>query len=55
MLQPRFKIQHVDDLDLLPTSFTCVNQLNLPAYPSIDVLREKLLAAIDMAPGFDLY
>lgn len=54
MLEPRFKIQLVYDQELLPTSSTCVNQLNLPAYASLRILQEKLLAAIEMTQGFDL-
>lgn len=31
---------------MLPSAHTCFNQLDLPEYPSEDVLREKLLIAI---------
>ena len=32
--------------DSLPVSHTCFNRLDLPAYPSYDVLRSKLIIAI---------
>uniref|UniRef100_A0AAV2MBP9 E3 ubiquitin-protein ligase HACE1 n=1 Tax=Knipowitschia caucasica TaxID=637954 RepID=A0AAV2MBP9_KNICA len=31
---------------LLPTSSTCINMLKLPEYPSLDVLRDRLLVAL---------
>jgi E3 ubiquitin-protein ligase HUWE1 len=30
----------------LPTAHTCFNQLDLPQYPSEEVLKEKLLIAV---------
>jgi len=38
----------------LPTSSTCMNLLKLPNYPSKDMLREKLLYAIESGAGFEL-
>ena len=38
----------------LPTSHTCFNQLILPNYETIDILREKILIAITHATGFGL-
>uniref|UniRef100_A0A3B4BJ05 E3 ubiquitin-protein ligase HACE1 n=1 Tax=Periophthalmus magnuspinnatus TaxID=409849 RepID=A0A3B4BJ05_9GOBI len=32
--------------NLLPTSSTCINMLKLPEYPSLDVLRDRLLVAL---------
>jgi len=32
--------------DRLPTAHTCFNQLDLPDYPSEEVLQKKLLQAI---------
>uniref|UniRef100_A0A6U6CBM7 HECT-type E3 ubiquitin transferase n=1 Tax=Odontella aurita TaxID=265563 RepID=A0A6U6CBM7_9STRA len=38
----------------LPTSSTCMNLLKLPKYPSKEILREKLLYAIEAGAGFEL-
>ncbi|KAL7486260.1 hypothetical protein ACHAW6_011878 [Cyclotella cf. meneghiniana] len=38
----------------LPTSATCMNLLKLPKYPNKDMLREKLLYAIECGTGFEL-
>jgi hypothetical protein len=38
----------------LPTSHTCFNQLLIPAYPSKEILREKLEMAILNATGFGM-
>jgi hypothetical protein len=38
----------------LPTAATCMNMLRLPPYSTREVLREKLLAAIESGSGFDL-
>ncbi|XP_074539935.1 E3 ubiquitin-protein ligase HACE1 isoform X1 [Halichoeres trimaculatus] len=32
--------------NLLPTSSTCINMLKLPEYPSLEVLRDRLLVAL---------
>ena len=53
-LQPPLTIQMVQSDDRLPTAATCINLLKLPAYGSRDVLREKLLYAINSNSGFDL-
>ena len=37
----------------LPIASTCFNTLKMPAYASEQLLREKLLLAIDYAEGFD--
>lgn len=42
------------DLERLPTSATCANLLKLPAYPSLELLRDKLIYAISSKSGFDL-
>lgn len=34
------------DTDLLPAAHTCFNQLDLPAYSSEEVLREKLMISL---------
>eukprot|EP01006_Ploeotia_vitrea_P008428 TRINITY_DN20095_c0_g1_i1.p1 TRINITY_DN20095_c0_g1~~TRINITY_DN20095_c0_g1_i1.p1 ORF type:complete len:265 (-),score=6.02 TRINITY_DN20095_c0_g1_i1:44-754(-) len=38
----------------LPVAHTCFNQLDLPEYDDVDVLRNKLLTAIDHQHGFGL-
>jgi hypothetical protein len=38
----------------LPTSQTCMNLLKLPNYQDRQLLKEKLLAAIDSGAGFEL-
>jgi ubiquitin-protein ligase E3 C len=38
----------------LPTSSTCMNLLKLPNYRNKDLLRKKLLAAIESGAGFEL-
>jgi hypothetical protein len=43
-----------DDSELLPTSHTCFNHLLLPQYKSKEVLRKKLLLAIENCTGFGL-
>jgi E3 ubiquitin-protein ligase HUWE1 len=44
----KFKISKVfeKDFDRLPTAHTCTNQLDLPEYPSKEILNERLLFAI---------
>ena len=43
----RFTIYKVDtSAELLPLAHTCFNRIDLPEYPSAEVLREKLMLAI---------
>ncbi|KAI9838368.1 MAG: hypothetical protein M1819_005636 [Sarea resinae] len=54
-LNPRFSIRDAgDDEDRLPSTSTCVNLLKLPRYGSKEVLRSKLLYAVNSGAGFDL-
>ena len=55
-LNPPFTIVRVayDEPGKLPMSATCFNTLKLPAYPSRDVLKDRLLVAIRSGAGFDL-
>ncbi|EED16748.1 IQ and HECT domain protein [Talaromyces stipitatus ATCC 10500] len=54
-LNPRFSIRDSsDDQDRLPSTSTCVNLLKLPRYSSAEVLRQKLLYAVNSGAGFDL-
>ena len=38
----------------LPTASTCMNLLKLPNYPDKELMRRKLLAAIEAGAGFEL-
>jgi len=42
----KFSIHRAYGADRLPSAHTCFNQLDLPDYPSEDVLRQKLLQAV---------
>eukprot|EP00456_Euglypha_rotunda_P058682 TRINITY_DN48791_c0_g2_i2.p1 TRINITY_DN48791_c0_g2~~TRINITY_DN48791_c0_g2_i2.p1 ORF type:complete len:167 (-),score=10.77 TRINITY_DN48791_c0_g2_i2:216-716(-) len=54
-LDPKFCIQHVgNQQDTLPTSSTCMNLLRLPRYMSRDLLKQKILYAIQHSQGFGL-
>nr|POE47055.1 putative e3 ubiquitin protein ligase [Quercus suber] len=54
-LNPRFSIRDSgSDENRYPTTSTCVNLLKLPMYRSEQVLRERLLAAVNSGAGFDL-
>ncbi len=44
---------HNDDIHL-PVSHTCFNILDLPAYSSKEILRRKLLEAIEHNQAFNL-
>ena len=63
-LTPRFGILKIPSHEIgqdpntvspkLPSAATCMNLLKLPEYRSIDILREKLLYAIESKSGFEL-
>lgn len=54
-LNPRFSIRDAgSDEKRLPSTSTCVNLLKLPIYRGKEVLREKLLRAVEAGAGFDL-
>ena len=54
-LNPQFSIRDSgSDQTRLPSTSTCVNLLKLPIYQSVNVLREKLLYAINAGAGFNL-
>ena len=42
----KFNIHKSFGIHLLPTAHTCFNQLDLPEYPSEEIMRERLLVAI---------
>lgn len=39
-------------LDHLPTANTCINQLNLPAYSSLQMTQDRLYRALEHHTGF---
>ena len=41
-----------DDFMRLPSGHTCFNQIDLPEYPSKEILHERLLLAIKETKGF---
>jgi E3 ubiquitin-protein ligase HUWE1 len=48
-----FGIHKAYDPKLLPTAHTCFNQLDLPEYPSEEIMRDKLVLAIrECSEGF---
>jgi len=54
-LQPPFCIQMATAQDArLPTSATCMNLLKLPPYQDKELLRSKLLYAVNAGCGFEL-
>ncbi|KUJ22087.1 uncharacterized protein LY89DRAFT_638276 [Mollisia scopiformis] len=54
-LNPRFSIRDAgSDETRLPSTSTCVNLLKLPRYSTEDILRQKLLYAVNSGAGFDL-
>jgi len=40
------------DLNHLPTANTCINQFNLPEYPTLEMARERIYAALEHHTGF---
>lgn len=53
-LQPKISITFDGDTRHLPVSHTCHNNLQLPAYASLEQMRESLQLAIDEGQGFGL-
>lgn len=53
---PPFNITQGIDMekDSLPRSHTCFNQIVIPEYSSIEIMREKILFAITETEGFHL-
>ena len=48
----KFCIERVGKENWLPRSHTCFNRLDLPPYRAYDVLKDKLLFAIEETEGF---
>ncbi len=48
----RFTIERSGDVAALPKAHTCFNRIDLPTYPSKDVLEQKLLYAVEEGMGF---
>eukprot|EP01125_Pyxidicula_operculata_P002631 TRINITY_DN1247_c2_g2_i1.p1 TRINITY_DN1247_c2_g2~~TRINITY_DN1247_c2_g2_i1.p1 ORF type:complete len:721 (+),score=241.81 TRINITY_DN1247_c2_g2_i1:85-2163(+) len=53
VLHPQFCV-HKSNIENLPSATTCVNQLKLPPIDDYDVLKQKLLFAIESNSGFEL-
>lgn len=52
-LIPNFAIQS-SDADRLPTASTCLNLLKLPIIDDFELLKDKLVCAIESDAGFEL-
>ncbi|SCV66926.1 BQ2448_5572 [Microbotryum intermedium] len=48
----RFTLEKSGEVTQLPKSHTCFNRLDLPAYPSFEVLEQKLAFAVENTLGF---
>jgi hypothetical protein len=48
----KFCIEKYGKDNILPRSHTCFNRLDLPPYKKYDILKEKLLFAIEECEGF---
>lgn len=48
----RFTIEKSGEINQLPKSHTCFNRIDLPPYPSMDVLENKLVLAIEEGMRF---
>lgn len=48
----KFCIEKYGSENILPRSHTCFNRLDLPPYKKYDILKEKLLFAIEECEGF---
>jgi len=46
------KIYGLMDTKSLPIAYTCYCQINLPSYPSKEILKEKLILAITEGGGY---
>ncbi|XP_968359.1 ubiquitin-protein ligase E3C [Tribolium castaneum] len=53
-LNPQFCIQSSGSEDRMPTASTCLNLLKIPIIKEEEVLRNKLLQAIEQQAGFEL-
>ena len=51
-LNPPFNISRSFDPNAMPTASTCFNILKLPDCRNIDLLRDRLLTAIQCSTGF---
>ncbi|XP_058063132.1 E3 ubiquitin-protein ligase HECW2 [Anopheles bellator] len=50
----RFCVERWDKCDALPRAHTCFNRLDLPPYPTPDILYEKLLMAVEETNTFGI-
>jgi E3 ubiquitin-protein ligase HUWE1 len=53
--QQRFTLYRTPSSDLLPLAHTCFNRIDLPEYPTCEILKEKLMIAITLGnKGFSM-
>lgn len=52
-LQPPFAIQIIQETERLPTASTCMNLLRLPDFQDVNLLRDRLLYALNANAGFE--
>ncbi|CAH8617481.1 unnamed protein product [Heterobilharzia americana] len=52
-LQPPFSLQITDDIERLPTASTCMNLLRLPDFRNAEIIRDRLLYALNANAGFE--
>lgn len=50
----KFCIERWGTVDALPRAHTCFNRLDLPPYPSFEILYDKLFLAIEETSGFSI-
>jgi hypothetical protein len=50
----KFCIERWGTTDALPRAHTCFNRLDLPPYPSFEILYDKLMLAIEETSGFSI-
>ncbi|XP_032221291.2 ubiquitin-protein ligase E3C [Nematostella vectensis] len=53
-LYPAFCVHSAGQEDRLPSASTCMNMLKLPEYPTDEMMRERLLYAVESGAGFEL-
>jgi len=50
----RFCIDYFSDIKSLPRTHTCFNRIDLPPYPSFEILYEKLRIAVEEGSTFGI-
>lgn len=52
-LQPKFTIQITEETERLPSSSTCINLLRLPDFQDSEIIKQRLLYAMNANAGFE--